>query len=214
MKTCSKCKIIKDLSEFHKSNQTKDGLKHECKSCRSTKKPDSKDGNGILIKTCSTCNQQLSVDNFSASKKGKYGVERECKSCRYKYIKKWAQEHKEQRRQQLNTCNLKHRAQRLEYKKRYKKENRQKVNALNSKRRADKLHRTPAYADLKAIEKFYIDAPDGMEVDHIIPLKGKTISGFHVLNNLQYLTSKENDTKGNRFPYYPLEFYRSRGLIF
>ena len=33
MKTCSKCKIEKPLTEFYKKGNTKDGLHSECKSC-------------------------------------------------------------------------------------------------------------------------------------------------------------------------------------
>lgn len=63
--------------------------------------------------------------------------------------------------------------------------------------RAKKKQRTPAWADLTAIESFYNACPPGFEVDHIIPLNGKNVSGLHVLNNLQYLTRIENASKGN-----------------
>lgn len=79
------------------------------------------------------------------------------------------------------------------------KENPGKSCAKYAKRRAAKIQRTPAWADLKAINDFYANRPDGYHVDHIIPLKGKLVSGLHVLENLQYLPASENCSKGNKF---------------
>jgi hypothetical protein len=37
------------------------------------------------------------------------------------------------------------------------------------------------------------------EVDHIVPLKGKKVSGLHIVGNLQVLTREANRAKQNRF---------------
>lgn len=77
--------------------------------------------------------------------------------------------------------------------------NPQHRNALKRKYIADKGKRTPAWADLKAIVDFYKKCPIGLHVDHIYPLRGKFVSGLHVVENLQYLSATENMRKNNRF---------------
>lgn len=59
--------------------------------------------------------------------------------------------------------------------------------------------RVPAWSETKEIQEFYSKCPEGYHVDHIIPLQGKTVSGLHVLSNLQYLPAKENLAKGNKY---------------
>ena len=82
----------------------------------------------------------------------------------------------------------------------YKKGNgRLLCNFNNNNRRSAKLKRTPKWANLEDIKSFYKSCPKGYQVDHIIPLLGKNVSGLHVLNNLQYLTPEENLSKGNRY---------------
>lgn len=67
----------------------------------------------------------------------------------------------------------------------------------NSNARKSRLRRqTPAWADMKRIVAFYASCPPGHEVDHIIPLKGRTVSGLHVHENLQYLPMLANRRKG------------------
>jgi hypothetical protein len=76
---------------------------------------------------------------------------------------------------------------------------------LQNKRYADILKRTPSYADMEKIKQFYIDAERITQetgiihhIDHIIPLKGICVSGFHHEGNLQILTAVENLTKSNK----------------
>lgn len=68
-----------------------------------------------------------------------------------------------------------------------------------SLRRAAKLQRTPTWANQKEIAKIYRNCPPEKVVDHVIPLRGKIVSGLHVHNNLQYLKPRENGVKGNKF---------------
>jgi len=57
----------------------------------------------------------------------------------------------------------------------------------------------PKWADRKKIQEIYLNCPKGYHVDHIIPLKGKTVCGLHIETNLQYLTASENCKKHNKF---------------
>lgn len=89
---------------------------------------------------------------------------------------------------------------------RWMRENPEKVNALIAKRTADKLRRTPKWADMRAIEAVYEAAARmrsetgiGYDVDHVIPLRGRLVSGLHVAENLQILERSANARKGNRF---------------
>lgn len=74
--------------------------------------------------------------------------------------------------------------------------------ARAAKYRAAKLQRSPRWVSLEELEEiqlFYSNCPDGFQVDHILPLQGEYVSGLHVLSNLQYLSIRDNTSKGNRF---------------
>ncbi len=82
--------------------------------------------------------------------------------------------------------------------KKYRENNRGVFTAIQAKRRARNLQATPAWINLEAIKEIYARCPKGYHVDHIVPLQGKNVCGFHVENNLQYLKAEENIRKGNR----------------
>ena len=83
--------------------------------------------------------------------------------------------------------------------KRWRLKNKDKQNAKSNMEKAAKLQRIPPWANLEDIKQFYLNRPEGYHVDHIIPLRGKTVSGLHILENLQYLPAKENLAKSNKF---------------
>lgn len=81
--------------------------------------------------------------------------------------------------------------------------------AWAAKRRANKRQRIPNwlskedYLQIKSMYTFakIMTACTGKlyHVDHILPLKGKTVSGLHTLYNLQILPALENIQKGNKY---------------
>lgn len=97
--------------------------------------------------------------------------------------------HKERSSATLRKMNTKHG---LSYTKRYKTHGATKYSLA-------KKNRTPAWANAEAIMHFYANTPEGCVVDHIIPLRGKLVSGLHVENNLQYLTRQQNQSKTNHY---------------
>jgi hypothetical protein len=80
----------------------------------------------------------------------------------------------------------------------YKKNNRGKYRFYSASRRALEAMATPCWSDLDQIKEIYLNCPEGHQVDHIIPLKGKLVCGLHVPENLQYLTKEDNLKKSNK----------------
>jgi hypothetical protein len=89
---------------------------------------------------------------------------------------------------------------------RYKITGAPRKRATKARRRAREIDAYPSWASFEKILDIYLNCPNGYEVDHIIPLQGKLVCGLHVENNLQYLTRKENTSKGNRFIPFILTF--------
>lgn len=88
----------------------------------------------------------------------------------------------------------------------YVKEHPAESNSRTAKRRAGQLQRTPPWSDLDLITVFYqlckeVTEETGIphEVDHIIPLQGANVSGFHIPTNLRIIPAIENRKKGNRY---------------
>ena len=93
----------------------------------------------------------------------------------------------------------------LLYARQYRKNNPERRVALTVKYRATKLRRTPIWANHFEIKMFYdvakVLSRGGVlfHVDHIVPLRGKEVSGLHVQDNLQVLPWHENLKKSIKF---------------
>lgn len=91
----------------------------------------------------------------------------------------------------------------------WRSDNKHKQAAYSARKRSEMLLRTPKWLDANAqekIEEYYFTAHmlgmhtgEHYHVDHIVPLRGKLVSGLHVPWNLQVLTKIDNQRKKNKF---------------
>lgn len=73
-----------------------------------------------------------------------------------------------------------------------------KKNKIQLKRNAAVKASTPKWLNKEIMKIIYENCPPGHHVDHIIPLRGKTVCGLHVFHNLQYLDARTNIKKHNK----------------
>lgn len=168
----------------------------------------------VSLKVCNKCNSLKSLDSFCKDRTKKDGLHTVCKSCKYFTDKAYRERNKDRirkRQKQWEKENREHcNARRRELDANNKERRRELVNASRRKklwyyaakeaqRRAHKLQATPTWADLESIQEIYETCPEGHHVDHIVPLRGKTVCGLHVEHNLQHLPALENIIKSNKF---------------
>lgn len=157
MKTCTKCKSEKSLSEFYKRS-----------------------GSDKYLSWCKQCKRES----------GKFWNERN-KQKHSELNRKWYEENKEH-----HLTNSKHW---------YEANKHRKLETTTAREKRCVLA-TPTWADRELIKELYalakkLTEQTGIphEVDHVVPLQGKNVSGLHVENNLQVITAEENRRKSNKF---------------
>lgn len=167
-------------------------------------------------KTCLQDNPQP-LANFVKDDRYKDGYQNRCKFCQKKYDSerflkqrsKILQQSKNYYVANLEVARAKralwramNRAYAREYGIKYRKENPGKELAKTRRYALAKRNRVPRWLTKEQIDemtRIYENCPKGYEVDHIIPLQGKMVSGLHVPSNLQYLTIAENRSKSNKY---------------
>ena len=250
-KKCNKCKEVKELTDFYKQTNAKDGHAYMCKVCNLAKdrtwvkaNPEKQaarrkswykanikrlvanseawlKANPNYCKECTKCGEVKALDKFCKNKTALDGHQYLCKVCNAAKTKTYYQANteKETARQKAWSKDNpeKHAARNRKWRKAnpekhganvkaWKEANLGKVTEYAVKRMAAKLERTVAWADRNKISEFYTEAKRlqeetgiVMHVDHILPLRGKLVSGLHVETNLQILTWHDNICKSNNF---------------
>lgn len=119
---------------------------------------------------------------------------------------RWRGKHPERHKRQFKRWRLENLEHDRQASREWQKNNPARAIAANAKRKSSLLKATPSWADDEAIQAIYaerdkISKETGIphDVDHIIPLQGKNVSGFHVPENLRVVTATENRRKGNRY---------------
>ena len=97
-KLCPTCTQTKDLTEFNKNKNCKDGYQRECRKCchihhdkhyHTKKSPRLKENLKEGHKVCSCCKQELLLKKFNKQKGGRFKVSGECKICLHARNKIW-----------------------------------------------------------------------------------------------------------------------------
>ena len=145
----------------------------------------------VVEKKCYCCGEVKTLPEFGKNKSKKQGVSDECRACRAVQRKEYKQKNK------LSV---------LKHKRTYRQKYRAEEAARKKEREVRKLKATPLWADRKEISLVYEAAAafklyTGLEdhVDHIVPLKGKTVCGLHCEANLQVLPASVNLSKSNKY---------------
>jgi 5-methylcytosine-specific restriction endonuclease McrA len=196
-KTCTKCKETKTVDLFYKRSDLPGKYTSNCKACKRAHD------------TAHSSLPETKAKRSEYSKKLRSTPEYKAKEFEYKYTYNRLPEVKEakklkQRIRRLNPDVVKQ--ERL-HAAEYAKANPEKFAMKTRKRKVAKLQRTPFWFnsgqefEMECIYKYCAALRSvglDYEVDHIVPMQGKTVSGLHVPWNLQILTASENAAKGNR----------------
>lgn len=154
-----------------------------------------------MNRNCKSCLVSRPIDSFYKHHKG--GHCHTCKECYKARAAAWAKSNSERRLEIVRNSRNKPDNKWRSYKNEYKKSS-----GEVAKRRASKDQRTPAWLsddDYWMMKEIYALSAlrtklTGIKwnVDHIIPLRGKMVSGLHVPQNMQVITKQANLLKGSK----------------
>lgn len=184
---CSICKQLLERHLFHSNKSARDGIQNHCKQCTAAryaaKKPP---------KPKPTLAERLTPEQLTEHQRAIH--------------RRYRERHPGRSAEKVRISRRKHLDARRAYARDYQKKNLERFLAHNAQRKEHIKRATPPWADKKVILDLYIlakvlsrDLGTQIDVDHIVPLKGKNVCGLHVQNNLRLLPHLENVAKHNKF---------------
>jgi len=189
LKKCSRCKQEKSESEFYNCSRNKDGLRNECKECKSIdqkiyreKKRPKKDVLPNHLKRCFGCKEIKDRSEFTQKRTQLDGLCTYCKSCKKLMSQQSYQRNKEKineksrKYHKINYSNTK--IKRKKYFQKYRKSNSDKIRIWSINRRAkkSKAEGTLTQHEWQSICKYYnykclcCKQKKKLTIDHIVPL--------------------------------------------
>jgi len=175
------------LEDYYRVKSNKDGRSGNCKSCKKVYAKSYRETNQDKIKRYREENRE----DHLAHKKDYYQKNKDWFD---NYYARYREENRQRRR---------------EHSKNYRAKNKAYFAMKQMEREARKKFATPNWlseAHKRQIEAVYEHARecemltgDKYHVDHIVPLRGRNISGLHVPWNLQVLPADLNISKGNKY---------------
>ena len=169
VKRCPKCECILKPEDFSRDAKRVDGLRWACRTCTARDKAAYRSKNkSKILEASATYRKSAKVPE----------MQRQYRTANKERItfllRSWAQR------------------------------NKAKVAAYTAHRSAATIRATPRWADEHSISSAYevaaVLSRSGVqfEVDHIVPLRGKSVCGLHTQDNLQVIPARQNRAKGNR----------------
>ena len=182
MKFCSYCQRHRPAADFNKRVASSDGLSYKCKSCEK----EYRKRNSLRYKTL---RREYYEQNRDLENKRALAYYRE-------------------NRDRLIRLHSEYMRRTADQQRAYRLENKDEYAARCAFGRAARSKRVPPWVTDEHLDQIYVYYQRARavteltgvphQVDHIIPLRGKTVSGLHVPWNLQVITADANLRKGNR----------------
>lgn len=168
-KSCAKCGERKPLSAYHRNAAARDGLQAKCKPCH--------------IATVVEHQRKNPDPHREANRKY-----RATSTGAKESDVKWRAKNPE-RAKEFDAAKSR----------RWRARNKGVVREITRRHQFTQSQATPAWADMDAIRRVYIEGKKrDLEVDHIVPINSEIVCGLHVHANLQLLDGLLNKSKGNK----------------